>query len=105
PRLQDQRDDFEDRGSLKLGNPFGLSRRYRSRFKSVVRCGSMKTVFILGAGASKRAGGPLMADFLDKAESLLLRNEGVNREAFQDVFDARSELQGIYAKSFLDLDN
>ena len=30
----------------------------------------MKTVFIFGAGASKKAGAPLMSDFLDRASDL-----------------------------------
>lgn len=64
----------------------------------------MKTVFILGAGASREAGGPLMFDFLDRAEELYYRSD-VNKNAFRDVLDARSELQSIYAKSYLDLDN
>jgi len=48
-----------------------------------------------------------MSDFLDKAETLYRTNVGVEgaREAFEDVFNARAELQSIYAKSFLDIDN
>jgi hypothetical protein len=69
----------------------------------------MKTVFILGAGASKQAGAPLMADFLDRAAALHRSNatagNDVARTAFEDVFNAISELQGIYAKSYLDIDN
>lgn len=67
----------------------------------------MKTVFILGAGASRQAGGPLMSDFLDKAEELFRTKRGIEyaEEAFEDVFTAVSELQGIHAKSCLDLDN
>lgn len=65
----------------------------------------MKTVFILGAGASKRAGAPLMFDFLDTARKVSLSNEVANRAAFEEVFDAQSELQGVFAKSRLDIDN
>jgi hypothetical protein len=68
----------------------------------------MRTVFIFGAGASRMAGGPLMSDFLDRAEELLrLRTEGVIEveTAFTDVFDALFELQGVHSKSFLDLNN
>lgn len=68
----------------------------------------MKTVFILGAGASRAAGGPLMADFLDRSEELMrLKKDGVVQaeEAFNDVFDALAELQAVHAKSHLDLDN
>ena len=54
------------------------------------------------------AGGPLMTDFLDVADSL---RRGSGRDvtdapqAFEDVFKARQDLRGIYAKSTLDLDN
>jgi NAD-dependent SIR2 family protein deacetylase len=62
----------------------------------------MKTVFILGAGASALAGVPMMAEFLDRAERLFREQ---NDSAAQDVFRAITELQGVYAKSYLDLDN
>lgn len=68
----------------------------------------MNTLFILGAGASQKAGAPLMANFLDRASDLLrLKTSGVMeaRDKFEDVFTAISELQGIHSKSFLDLDN
>jgi hypothetical protein len=68
----------------------------------------MKTIFILGAGASHQAGAPLMAGFLDRAYDLLrLKTKGVveAKREFDDVFEAISELQGIHSKSFLDLDN
>ncbi len=68
----------------------------------------MKYVFILGAGASKEAGGPLMADFLDRAALLRRSNtEGVRAVvgAFDDVFTAMSELRGVFDKSYLNLDN
>jgi len=68
----------------------------------------MKTIFILGAGASKLAGAPLMMDFLDCAYDLLrFKTQGVfeSKEEFENVFDAISELQGVHAKSYLDLDN
>lgn len=69
----------------------------------------MNTVFILGAGASKLAGAPLMADFLDRASALYRSNAiaGLNeaKTAFADVFNAVSELHGIYAKAYLDIDN
>ena len=69
---------------------------------------SMKCVFILGAGASREGGGPLMGDFLDKADELRrLQAEGVQEAgtSFDNVFSAISELQGVYSKSYLDLDN
>jgi hypothetical protein len=68
----------------------------------------MKTIFILGAGASRQAGGPLMSDFLDVAEALLRKKtDGVFevKDDFDNVFNALAELQAVHAKSFLDLDN
>lgn len=67
----------------------------------------MKTLFILGAGASKKAGAPLMSNFLDKAEELCRQSSYLSdsKGFFDDVFKARSELQGIHSKSYLDLDN
>jgi hypothetical protein len=68
----------------------------------------MKNLFILGAGASKEAGGPLMNDFLDKAHDLLrVKADGISdaETDFKEVFDAISDLQGVHAKAFLDLDN
>ena len=68
----------------------------------------MKTIFILGAGASKQAGAPLMTDFLDCAYDLLrLKTQGIieSKEDFENVFNAISELQGVHSKSYLDLDN
>lgn len=63
----------------------------------------MKTVFIFGAGASRKAGAPLMFDFLDRADEL---SRGPSRpQAFEDVFTALAELQSIHAKSYLNLDN
>ncbi|HEX5687469.1 MAG TPA: hypothetical protein VFY73_25925 [Ideonella sp.] len=35
----------------------------------------MKTVFVLGAGASRAAGGPLMFDFVELAAKVLRRGE------------------------------
>jgi hypothetical protein len=63
-------------------------------------------VFILGAGASKHAGAPLMADFLDKSRALFAANR-VNEcsDDLQRVFDAISELQSVHSKSELDIVN
>jgi len=64
----------------------------------------VKTVFILGAGASRQAGGPLMSDFLDMADEFRRVQTNLSPDdlrAFEDVFNAISELQGIYAKSYL----
>lgn len=63
-------------------------------------------VFILGAGASKEAGAPVIADFLDTAEELLKGgNLGEYTEDFERVFDARSKLQVVQSKAQLELDN
>jgi len=63
-------------------------------------------VFILGAGASKEAGAPLMADFLDKARELRRStNLGEFETDFDNVFDAISALQPVHSKAQLDLDN
>ena len=55
-------------------------------------------VFILGAGASKRAGAPLMNDFLDVANDLW--KLGFVKDAdeqFQNVFSGISELQKVHS--------
>jgi hypothetical protein len=63
-------------------------------------------VFILGAGASKEAGAPVMADFLDKADELRREgNLGDYKEDFDCVFNAISALQVVHSKADLDLDN
>jgi len=64
----------------------------------------MKHVFILGAGASREAGGPLMGDFLDHAEELS-HNSDVDHEAFDLVFRGIKELQVVHSKAFLDINN
>lgn len=68
----------------------------------------MKNLFIFGAGASHKAGGPLMSDFIDRADELYRQGvKGVMDESssFEDVFNSISQLQSIYAKSNLNLDN
>ena len=63
-------------------------------------------VFILGAGASKEAGAPLMADFLDKADELRRGGElNQFKPDFDRVFNAISALQSVHSKAELDLDN
>src|SRR5712692_1874478 len=64
-----------------------------------------RIVFILGAGASKEAGAPLMREFLDVAELVRENQSGETRKQFDLVFKGIAELQAIYAKSFLELDN
>jgi hypothetical protein len=63
-------------------------------------------VFILGAGASKQAGAPLMANFLDVASDLF-RSYQVDdkREHFDRVFKAIGGLQAVHSKAQLDLNN
>lgn len=63
-------------------------------------------VFILGAGASKQCGAPLMANFLDVANNLL-RSNRVDEKAyeFKQVFSAIGGLQAVHSKAQLDLNN
>lgn len=58
-------------------------------------------VFILGAGASKRGGAPLMAEFLEVADNLSKTKalSDVEKESFADVFEAKSYLQLAHSKS------
>ena len=64
-------------------------------------------VFVLGAGASKHAGAPLCADFLEKSRELLdsrLLNQE-EKDDFNLVFKARQALMAHTAYSRLDVDN
>lgn len=63
-------------------------------------------VFILGAGASKHTGAPLMAEFLDVADGLRRQGQtGAYQNDFDRVFDAISKLQAVHSKSELSLDD
>jgi len=63
-------------------------------------------VFILGAGASKDCGAPLMNDFLDTAFNLWKTSEVDEKEEhFERVFRAISSLQRVHSKSQLDINN
>ena len=63
-------------------------------------------VFILGAGASKQAGAPLMGNFLDVANDLLQTNRvGQSKSSFERVFAAIGGLQVVHSKAQLDLNN
>ena len=63
-------------------------------------------VFILGAGASRQCGAPLMSDFLDVASDLLRSNEvQEKRVEFERVFSAIGALQSVHSKAQLDLNN
>ena len=64
-------------------------------------------MFVLGAGASKEAGAPLMLEFLDVADRLNRTGQVVPnaKEAFDDVAVARAALDAVYAKATIDADN
>lgn len=63
-------------------------------------------VFILGAGASFSAGGPLMPSFLDTAKDLLLSGKVEDsKSAFNNVFRIVGLLQKVHSKAALDLYN
>jgi hypothetical protein len=71
-----------------------------------------KTVIILGAGASAKAGGPLMNDFLDAAEKVKPgecyppgRDADAAIVAFEIVFKALGSLRAAHAKSKIDTQN
>ena len=61
-------------------------------------------VFILGAGASKLAGAPLMADFLDVAHDLWKTGRIPSDDKnFSIVYKGLSSLQQVHSKSQLDI--
>lgn len=64
------------------------------------------TVFVLGAGASKAAGAPLMNNFLDVAHDLWKKGQVKELESnFSDVFGAIAALQAVHSKAQLDINN
>ena len=65
-----------------------------------------KIVFILGAGASKHCGTPLMNNFLDEARNLLRKGE-VDEvgNSFNNVFDAIGKLHAVHSKAIIDTEN
>lgn len=66
----------------------------------------VKTVFILGAGASRQAGAPLVGDFIDKARDLYRTGSVGTRDGdFTTFFEALSDAQVIHSKSRLDTNN
>jgi NAD-dependent SIR2 family protein deacetylase len=67
----------------------------------------MKTVFILGAGASAEAGAPLMGNFLAKAKQLYDRGVfGESSARIRDVLDAAyKDLKPVQAKSSIEFWN
>src|SRR2546428_11408176 len=65
-----------------------------------------RTVFVLGAGASKEGGAPVMKDFLDTAEELLRQKRvGKAAEHFDLVLRARDSLQAVHSKAILNVRN
>jgi hypothetical protein len=65
-----------------------------------------KTVFILGAGASRQAGAPLVGDFIDKARDLYrIGSMGRREQDFKTFFEALADAQMIHSKSRLDTNN
>jgi hypothetical protein len=66
-----------------------------------------KTVIVLGAGASRQAGGPLMADFLDHAQEVWLSGQAgtAYEPSFALVFRAIAALQVAHSKANIDLLN
>jgi len=65
-----------------------------------------RTVFVLGAGASREGGAPLMNDFLDVAEELLHQKRvGNAAEHFELVLRARDSLQAVHSKAILNVRN
>lgn len=65
-----------------------------------------KNVFVLGAGASRSAGAPLMTDFLDKTEDLRAsRRATVDLEAFDLVLERIHHLRRAQSNAQFDADN
>jgi len=79
-------------------------RRYKHEIISHM---AHRTVFILGAGASKEAGAPLMRDFLDVADVVRESQPtgSQTREYFDLVFRAIAELDPVFAKSHIEVEN
>lgn len=67
----------------------------------------MKTVFILGAGASAESGAPVMADFLQAAKRLQSKSAyGADSSHVQNVMDAAyKDLKPVQVKSNIDYTN
>ena len=65
-----------------------------------------EVVFILGAGASRECGAPLMANFLDVAEDLQLHGKtGDDSGHFACVFASIAALKSVQAQLALDTYN
>src|SRR5579862_7097107 len=81
----------------------GRRRRCRTAGDRIVS----RNVFLLGAGASAKAGVPLLKDFLRTANNIRANGElnGVDQELFDLVFRARDALTRTSSKGRLDFDN
>lgn len=67
---------------------------------------SDRPVVILGAGASKEYGGPLMVDFVDRAEQVLPRGESYkSKELLGTALELRSELRRYQSSGNVNIDN
>ena len=70
---------------------------------------TLKNVFILGTGFSVEHGAPVLKDFLEKSEKLLIDPESdlspEEKEYFQEVFKYKRKLESTRAKIKIDLDN
>lgn len=65
-----------------------------------------KIVFVLGAGASKHCGTPLMNNFLEVAQDLLRAGEVDEvKEDFENVFNAVGKLHAAQSKAIIDTYN
>lgn len=66
-----------------------------------------EVVFILGAGASKSGGVPLMGEFLDAADKLEKRGDlpEEDSEKIRKVFEGIAALQDVHSKADLEINN
>lgn len=64
-----------------------------------------KHVFILGAGASVDAGAPVMRNFINTADDLFVGACGDYSAEALTVRKLRSDIQSVFAKSNIDIDN
>jgi hypothetical protein len=65
-----------------------------------------KVLILFGAGASKSAGVPVMAEFLEQADLLRQTRSGdIKSSAFDIVFELLTDLEILHSKSAVDLQN
>lgn len=64
-----------------------------------------KTMFVLGAGASRHTGAPLLFDFMSEARARMLKAELVYKKDFKDVFEWIEKMKGPAYYLNLDLNN